>query len=57
MTKKKQNIKCNVESCRHNDCSEKECKLPEIKIGSTCKDNSANCKEDTICDNFEEEKE
>ena len=40
----------------HNDCIEKECKLPEIKIGSTCKSNNVSCKEDTICDNFQEEK-
>ena len=57
MNKKKKNIKCNVEKCMHNDCVEKECKLPEIKIGSTCKSNNVSCKEDTICDNFQEEKE
>lgn len=55
MKKKNKNIKCNVESCKHNNLDEKECKLPEIKIGCDCDD--VHCKEDTICDSFEEEKE
>jgi len=57
MKKKNQKIKCNVDTCKHNNTNEKECKLPEIKVGSCSKCDNPNCKEDTICDSFEEEKE
>ncbi len=54
MAKKNQTIKCNVETCRHNDCDKMVCQLDEIKVDCGCDD--PNCKADTICDSFEEEK-
>ena len=48
MTKKNQKIKC-------NDCEKEMCQLSEIKVGCGCSD--PNCKDDTVCDSFEEEKE
>ena len=55
MKKKDQNIKCNVDSCKYNDCSDNKCNLSEIKIGCNCGD--VQCKEDTICDSYKEKKE
>lgn len=55
MKKKNQKIKCDVESCKHNNCDEMVCELSEIKVGCGCK--CPNCKDDTVCDSFEEEKE
>ena len=54
MAKKNQKIKCNVETCKHNDCEQELCQLSEIKVGCGCDD--TNCKDDTICVSFEEEK-
>ena len=54
MKKKNQKIKCNVEACKHNDCDNKECQLNEIKVVCSCC--NPNCKDETICDNFEENK-
>ena len=54
MKKKEQQINCNVDTCKYNDCSDNKCNLSEIKIGCSC---SAHCKDDTICDSYEEDKE
>lgn len=48
-------IKCDVESCKYNDNTEKYCTLNEIKVSSTC-DSCSACKKETICDSFEERK-
>lgn len=55
MAKKKDNkhIKCNVESCIHNDCDCNYCELDEIQVTCSC-DNDKACKQETICDSFEE---
>ncbi len=56
MSKKKEktnnSIKCDVESCKHNNCEEGYCELDEIKVGCTC-DND-NCKDtgETVCESF-----
>jgi len=55
MKKKNQNIKCNVDSCRYNDCDHNACCLDEIKVGC-CGCDNPNCREDTACDSFEEKK-
>ena len=54
MNKNHQKIKCNVESCKHNDCDSKMCLLDEIKVG-TCNGCTC-CKDDTICNSFEDNK-
>ena len=54
MNKNNQKIKCYVDSCKHNDCNSKMCQLDVIKVGS-CSD-CINCKDDTICDSFEDNK-
>jgi hypothetical protein len=54
MKKYNQKIKCDVDSCKHNDCREKMCQLHEVKVGCGCK--VPNCKDDTVCDSFEENK-
>ncbi len=46
------NIKCEVESCKHNNKADNYCTLKEIKISSTSKVKDTN-KEETICDSFE----
>ena len=45
-------IKCDVENCKHNDCSNKYCTLNEVNITCLNKNNNANKKE-TICNSFE----
>lgn len=42
--KKKQNIKCDVDSCKYNN-NKKECNLEEIKVSSNC-----DCPKDEVCD-------
>lgn len=54
MKKNNQKIECSVDSCKHNDCDNKICQLDSIKVGS-CND-SACCKDDTVCDSFEDNK-
>ena len=52
--KKKQNIKCEVNSCKHNKNND-ECDLEEIKVSSNCdcpKDDVSN-EEETVCKSFE----
>lgn len=48
-------IKCDVESCKYNNTSDKYCTLNEIKVSSTCNGCDAKKKE-TICDSFKENK-
>ena len=55
MKKTNQKIKCSVESCKHNSHNNNVCQLSEIKVGCGCC--HPNCKEDTVCDSFEEIKE
>ena len=53
MSKENNNIKCDVESCKHNE--EKKCNLDEVKISCTCENNECNCIDETICESFEEQ--
>ena len=41
---KKQNIKCDVDSCKYNS-NNKECNLDEIQVSSNC-----DCPKDEVCD-------
>lgn len=50
MKKNNQKIKCNVESCKYNDCDCKLCTLKEIEVSSDCR--KAEEKDDTICDSY-----
>ncbi|MCI8347342.1 MAG: DUF1540 domain-containing protein [Bacilli bacterium] len=49
---KKGNIKCDVESCKHNNCDEGVCELDSIKVSCTCDNNECECPENTVCDSF-----
>lgn len=54
MSKKKNpSIKCNVETCKHNDCSCGYCDLDEIQVSCTCDHTEVDTKESTICESFE----
>lgn len=53
MSKDKNSIKCDVESCKHND--EKCCLLNSVKISCNCGHDECNCADDTICESFEEQ--
>lgn len=44
------NIKCDVTSCKHNDCDNKECVLDSVCISCVSKDVTDKC--DTICDSY-----
>jgi len=50
---KKQTIKCDVDSCKHNDNHNKKCELEKIKVSSTYDTDNCENVEDTICDSFE----
>lgn len=56
--KKKQNIKCEVDSCKYNS-NNKECNLEEIKVSSCCdcSNDEVNDQEKTICSSFEKNEE
>lgn len=46
-------IKCDVNSCNHNNIEEGTCQLEKIQVSCTCnKDKCSNCLE-TICESFE----
>ena len=47
--KKKQNIKCDVENCKHCNVNDEACNLDEIKV-------SNDSKSDTKCKSFDEKK-
>ncbi len=55
---KKQNIKCDVDSCKYNG-NNQQCTLDEIKVSSNCdcpKDEVCN-QEETVCCSFEKTEE
>ena len=52
MSKENNNIKCDVETCKHNE--DKRCDLNEVKISCTCGCDECSCVDDTICESFEE---
>lgn len=48
-------IKCNVDTCTHNDNKKNCCELDSISISCTC-DNDCCCNcEETICQSFKKE--
>ena len=47
-----QTIKCDVESCVHND-EENHCDLDEIQVSSEISDDYVAEKDETICDSYE----
>ena len=46
-------IKCDAESCKHQNYDKGECELEQIKVTCTCDNNECDCSNDTICDSFE----
>ena len=50
---KKSKIKCNVESCKHQDSDKCECKLDEIQVSCVCDNDDCTCSVDTVCDSFD----
>lgn len=49
-------IKCDVESCKYNNCDNGCCKLDEIKISCTCNNDCCKRTEETICQSFKKAK-
>ncbi len=45
-------IKCNVNSCNHNNNVNNYCELDSIEISCTCDNNNCNCYEKTVCNSF-----
>ncbi len=57
---KKSKIKCEVNSCKHQNTDKQECELDEIKVSCVCDNDDCSCTEETVCDSFDsidEEKE
>lgn len=52
---KNPSIKCDVESCKYNNCNDNcgYCTLNEIKVSCTCPHDAAEKKDVTICDSFQ----
>lgn len=48
--KKDTKVKCDVESCKHNDCN--LCDLEVLDISCTCNGDSCSNKKETICKSF-----
>ncbi len=53
MKKKNPSIRCDVESCKHNDYSCGYCDLDEIQVSCNCKNDEVEDQEETICASFE----
>lgn len=45
-------IKCDVESCVHNNCKDNCCKLEEIKVSCSCCGDEVSSRDETICSSF-----
>lgn len=54
---KKQKIKCDVESCKHQNTDDKVCELDEIKVSCTCDHDECECNDETVCESFESNEE
>lgn len=52
-SKNKNKIKCDVNTCTHNNTKDKCCELESIKISCTCNNDECNCSEETICESFD----
>ncbi len=51
---KKQQIKCDVETCKFQNCENELCELDEIKVSSSCeKESPIKDKKGTACASFE----
>lgn len=50
----KQTIRCNVSSCKYNDCDCNMCNLNEIDVSCSCNKNKCSSKKETICNSFKE---
>lgn len=50
--KEKIKIKCDVDSCEHNNTDDKCCELDSIKISCTCNNDECECLEETVCQSF-----
>ena len=49
-------IKCDVATCKHNNCDKGCCELNEVKISSTCDGDCCKKTEETICQSFKKAK-
>ncbi len=49
-------IKCDVETCKYNNCEKGCCELDEVKISCTCNNNCCKKTEETICQSFKKTK-
>lgn len=47
-----QNIKCDVDSCKFNNCEEGCCELNSISVSCTCNNNECEKCEETVCASF-----
>lgn len=52
---KETKVKCDVESCKHNDCH--CCCLDKLDISCTCDGCNCNDKQETICKSFSKKEE
>lgn len=55
MEKNKQNIKCDVHSCKYCDCDKNHCNLREIEVKN--QSGLASEEDETLCSSYEFDKE
>lgn len=46
-------IKCNVESCKHQNSDKCECELEQIEVVCNCNEDDCCCSSDTSCGSYE----
>lgn len=49
---KRQTIKCDVKTCKHNNIQNCLCDLDCICVSCNCDKDSCTCKKETICNSF-----
>lgn len=52
--KSNSNIKCDVESCKNNNCEDGTCCLDEVCISCNCDSDDCHNTTETICQSFKE---
>ena len=51
--KDNKSIKCDVDSCKHNNKDTSCCELDSVSIGCTCNNDECERVEETVCQSFE----
>lgn len=53
--KSNKNIKCDVETCKFNNCNDNYCTLKQIEVSCNASKDKINNKDETICNSYKSE--